>query len=244
MGGRRHRTTSASIYLARSHRPRPGGAAVLDPVDRARRARDGLARRSRRRGCRIGSAASRSSTPSCAVGAVGHGRGVALAPRRAALIEAASSALSSRHLPGGRLGADDRHHPEGLVGPVHGASQRRHRVGRRPRHCHRRDAHGRRRRLDEAGAGPRVAWLRRWAVRRRRRSCCGRSTSAAGTMTRRSGRWPDPARRGRLGRRQALRASGRATHGPQVGSGPRQLAGRIAASGSGARYSHGMKAQR
>ena len=35
-----------------------------------------------------------------------------------------------RDVPGGRLGAHDRHHPEGVVGPLHGPLERRDGVGR------------------------------------------------------------------------------------------------------------------
>ena len=38
-----------------------------------------------------------------------------------------------RHLPGGRLGADDRHHPQGRIGSLHGHQQRRDRLRRRAR---------------------------------------------------------------------------------------------------------------
>ncbi len=50
-----------------------------------------------------------------------------------------------RDLPGGRLGADDRHHPEVRLGPIHGPVERGDRVGRRPRARGRRDDHGPRR---------------------------------------------------------------------------------------------------
>ena len=69
-----------------------------------------------------------------------------------------SSASSAGHLPRGRLGADDRHHPEGLVGPVHGPLERRDGVGRRARGRHRRHAHGPRRRAGGPARGPR-SWL-------------------------------------------------------------------------------------
>ena len=51
-----------------------------------------------------------------------------------------------RDVPGGRLGAHDGHHPEGLVGPLHGPLERRDGLGRRAGDRGRRDAHGRRRR--------------------------------------------------------------------------------------------------
>ena len=65
-----------------------------------------------------------------------------------------------RELPGGRLGAHDRHHPEGLVGSVHGHLERRDGHQRRRGRVHRRLHH---RRLPawrgDPEIGPRVAFL-------------------------------------------------------------------------------------
>ena len=65
----------------------------------------------------------------------------------------------ARQLPVGRLGPDDRHHPQGVCRPVHGHLQRGHGDQRRDRGVHRRhpDRYARPGRFSEAG--PRVAFL-------------------------------------------------------------------------------------
>ncbi len=63
-------------------------------------------------------------------------------------------------VPGGRLGPDDRHHPEGRIGSLHGDQQRGHRVvGDLRDRGRRRPGDGRVNDLAGYGAGPRAAIL-------------------------------------------------------------------------------------
>ena len=120
------------FYLARTmglnERRRPGScssrwSALVALGDRHRG-------RARRRASRTGSAASGSSTASCAVGAVGLAIVAGAPSLPIAFVGALLSAISAGIVPGRRLGAHDRHHPEGLVGPVHGPSNVATGVGR------------------------------------------------------------------------------------------------------------------
>ena len=95
-----------------------------------------------------------------------------------------------RDLPGGRLGAHDRHHPEGIDRPVHGVVERRHRVGGRAGLGLRRHADGPRR---WSGRGrPRAAGRARVrgrpARRRRDPAPAGRRAATRGSD------WPSPPR--------------------------------------------------
>ena len=154
------------------------------------------------------------------------------------------SASAAGTLPGGRLGADDRHHPEGVVGPVHGhQSTSRRRIGgalagdhRRARHRHRSAASAEpRARARACDPGRRRLFARRGRPaparvdERRREDVAGAGAlpvaDAAG-LARPSGRGPptaSPAGRGHQRRQVAGRrksngsACGRATgRRPQV----------------------------
>ena len=67
----------------------------------------------------------------CAGGAVGAAI-IALTPSiPIAIVGRGAVRRRERHLPGRGLGADDRHHPEGVRRPLHGHEQRGHGLGRR-----------------------------------------------------------------------------------------------------------------
>ena len=146
-------TVMAGFVGRRDPRHRRAAATDLGPG----RAQEGHLRRAARRRGRAGRVTVCPGLPDRP------GRGRALRP-------------AAGHLPGRRLGAADRHHPEGLGRSLHGHLQRRDGVGRRARAGHRRAAHGRRRRRRWA-AGHAVA--RRRPVRHRRARCSCPSTNAA-----------------------------------------------------------------
>ena len=110
----------------------------------------------------------------------------ALAPSPPVLVVGAILVgVGGRQLPGRRLGADDRHHPEGLVGPLHGHLERRDRDQRGRLDVRRRPDHRRLRAARDAGArarasafllGADLAW-------RSGRCCCDRSTSDGARAT-------------------------------------------------------------
>ena len=182
----------------------------------------------------------RSSRSSCALGAVGlaivrpGARDPADRARRGPLVRHRSAG----HLPGGRLGADDRHHPEGLVGPVHGHLERRDGVGGRAGARRRRDARWTSSAAGDRSPGRGRLLVGRRAVRRRGaaapagRRAAPRGLDGAAARTPVAGRpatpsapEPQPSPRGRPPSAATSRAAGSRT-GPAV------------------RYSHGTNAHR
>ena len=149
---------------------------------------------------RTGSAASRSSTSACVIGAVGAGARRARAGdpdrhRRGGALRA-----SARDVPGGRLGADDRHHPQGLVGSVHGPLERRDGVVGVARRRDRRAAASTPSADGRIGPRARSAGVGLFAIGR----CCCAGRRAAPRGRTASIRAPDPASHG-AGRRAAAR---------------------------------------
>ena len=190
----------SSSSLGEPHRDRPGGPAV-----RPDRAQAGHLRRAAR--------SARSASLIIAVGPERPGRD----RRRGAVRRVAGD------VPRGRLGADDRHHPEGLVGPVHGPLERRDGVVDDDRGRDRRAADRPRQPVARAsGAGRALALLaRRSATSSSARCCCGRSSSPTGATARR--RQPHAARH-RPARRYSADApaDGHVAPAPERGRRPRR----------------------
>ena len=164
---------------------------------------------------------------SCVIGAVGL-TVVALAGSfPAALIGSVLYGLVRGHLPGRRLGAHDRHHPEGVVRPVHGPVQRGDRLGRRAGGRDRWDADGPRRRRRRTTRRP-VDGRRPLRgggapARTGRRTSTRGPPAAAGSGRRHASRRELSGRRGAAGR---LRRLLRGSQDPRCGA-PRVLGLRV-----------------
>ena len=161
--------------------------------------------------------------------------------------------IGDGQLPGGRLGADDRHHPQGVGRPVHGHLERRDRDQRRDRRVHRRRADRRARARGRAGAraavrvpaGARVVRHRGAAAAARRRGPArGRRPDRrrARGQSRPEPSAPRPsARRALSGGPCARRPAGEARRDRHARSGRRLAASSTRRS---CRYSHGTNAHR